>query len=83
MVNRNMQAKAMKANRQRAEYALDQSDRASYLKTVAKPSDVDAMVADFYARKEAERLARDEAIRNIRAGLGRSVNVGLKQRWRA
>jgi hypothetical protein len=77
-----MQAKAMKADRQRAAYALDLSDRASYLKTVAKPIDTDAMVAEYLAKKEAERVARAEAIAKIRAGLGVSVRVGLGQRYR-
>lgn len=83
-VNRNMQAKMMKANRQRAAYALDVADRQAYRDTSAIESVcLDVIVAEYRARKEAERAARATVMENIRAGLGQSVRVGLKARWRA
>ena len=82
-VNRNMQAKMMKANRQRAAYALDVADRQAYRDTSGIVSVyIDEIVAAYEARKEAERAARAAVLENIRTGLGQSARVGLAAKYR-
>jgi len=83
MPNRNMQAKYMKARGQAAAYALDVADRQTYRDTTAiETVELSDIVAAFHAKKEAERVARSEALANMRVGLGQSVRVGLGARYR-
>lgn len=83
MPNRNMQAKMMKASRQRAAYALDAADRQAYRDTSAiETVELSDIVAAYMARKESERAARDIAMQNVRVGLGQSARVGLAAKYR-
>ncbi len=83
MPNRNMQAKCMKASRQRAAYALDVADRQAYRDTSAIATVyLSDIVMAYHAKKEAERQARAEVAANVRVGLGQSARVGLAAKYR-